>query len=473
MSGWQRGLRPSLSILITLVLLAGVLQLTRPGYSVDEEFTIFAVRGITADGLPVLPSGMLYDRGLAYSYASWLVGLLPGPDLPAYRALSLACAALSLILVVVLVRRAAEARSALLAAMLASSTVPFWAAATTGRFYAPFLAGYLGLLVVLAGSRNALLLVVVAAIARLTHELAFTAAVVPALFAVLSPKTERAAWIKATAMVVAGLLAAQAAILVFHYLAPSSGETMIRRFFLWQVLNLFETPPDRQFGLVLLVMLIAWLVAPSRAGLVLIVGLCGVAMVLGASIAPAMNVAPMSLTLIGSVLTDGSRYPLDMFWHLARTTPLSLVLALALIAARLLGIGGEWRAPERAAHLAWLGWVVWFGVIESGITINYLLVPVTLMMTAIAIDTVAIMGRLLLPPAFAVCGHRARGRRGDRRSVARFRIDRRSPRRGATNHRSAWHRSHSRRTSTRRSRGLYRRAGVPPAGRARRRLAGT
>ena len=43
--------------------------------------------------------------------------------------------------------------------------------------------------------------------------------------------------------IVAGLLAAQAGIFALHYLAPSSGDTMIRRFFLWQVLNLFEVPP--------------------------------------------------------------------------------------------------------------------------------------------------------------------------------------------------------------------------------------
>jgi hypothetical protein len=38
----------------------------------------------------------------------------------------------------------------------------------------------------------------------------------------------------------------------------------------------------------------------------------------------------------------------------------------------------------------WIGWVVWFGVIESGITINYLLFPVSFMLVAIAIDLVAI-----------------------------------------------------------------------------------
>ena len=43
-------------------------------------------------------------------------------------------------------------------------------------------------------------------------------------------------------------------------------------------------------------------------------------------------------------------------------------------------------ATERAIHLLWIGWVLWFGVVESGITINYLLVPVSLMLIAIAVD---------------------------------------------------------------------------------------
>lgn len=408
MSGWQRGLKPSLSIIVALVVLIGALQLTRPGYSVDEEFTVFAVRGIAADGLPILPSGLLYDRGLAYSYASALVTTITGSGLPAYRAISLGCAAVALILIFALVRRAADPRSALLAAVLASATIPFWAAATTGRFYAPFLAVYLAIIVVLVrpgtpkGAPYVATLFVLSVLARVTHELAFTLAIIPALCAVLSARSERADWIKATLAVVAGLLAAQAAILVFHYLAPSSGETMIKRFFLWQVLNLFEAPPGRQFGIVIVVLLAAWLIAPARGRLTLVIALCGIAAVLGASLTRAMQAAPLSAARATSILADGSRYPLDMFWHMARTTPVSVGLALTLLVARLAGAGGGWRAPERAAHLAWIGWVVWFGVIESGITVNYLLLPVTLMMAAIAIDLVAIADHRALRPAHAI-----------------------------------------------------------------------
>ena len=76
------------ALVAVLVFAAGSLQLSRAGYSVDEEFTFFAVRGIEAHGVPTLPSGLLYDRGLAYSYASWLAGSIAGSDLPAFRAVS-------------------------------------------------------------------------------------------------------------------------------------------------------------------------------------------------------------------------------------------------------------------------------------------------------------------------------------------------------------------------------------------------
>ena len=41
-------------------------------------------------------------------------------------------------------------------------------------------------------------------------------------------------------------------------------------------------------------------------------------------VARVSNSAPLSTDLVMSVLRDGSRYPLDMFWHIARTTPLTL-----------------------------------------------------------------------------------------------------------------------------------------------------
>jgi hypothetical protein len=90
-----------------------------------------------------------------------------------------------------------------------------------------------------------------------------------------------------------------------------------------------------------------------------------------------------------------------MFWQLGRTAPAALFFAIVGVVARFLERGGEWRPAERAAHLLWVGWVLWFGVIESGLTTNYLLLPVSFMLIAIAVDLDAILrhNRSLLPPS--------------------------------------------------------------------------
>ena len=383
-------------VIAAIVLLAGALQLTRPGYSVDEEFTVFAVRGIQAHGVPLLPSGLLYDRGLAYSYASWVAGAVAGSELPAYRALSLACAALSVWLTFLLVARSSPVNAALVASLLVTTSVPFWATATSGRFYAPFLAAFLAVQLALSTLRTTCTprtvgtIVVLSAFARWTHELAFLCAAVPAFFWVTS-RGDRRRSLLGTIAVGAGLLAAQSVMFALHYFAPSSGETMVRRFFLWQVLNLFERPADRQFMIPIVVMAIAWIVAPARARLVSVIALSLSAMTLTYSLARATNSAPLSRQLVEAILFEGSRYPLDMLWHIARTTPLTLSLAIVALVTRISGLGGTWPRRERILHLLWIGWVLWFGVIDSGITTNYLLLPVSFMLMAIAVDAYAVL----------------------------------------------------------------------------------
>ena len=177
--------------------------------------------------------------------------------------------------------------------------------------------------------------------------------------------------------VAAGLVIGQAILLALHASVPSSGETMVRRFFLWQVINLFERPGDRQFVIPLVVMVIAWLAAPQRAWLVSVVSLSIAAMILAYSIARATNSAPLSGELVQSVLVDGSRYPLDMFWHIARDDAVDVAIDChGLDRTSGPACADEWRPGERAAHGLWIGWVLWFGVIESGITTNYLLMAI-------------------------------------------------------------------------------------------------
>jgi hypothetical protein len=333
--------RLALSAFVLAAVVAGALpELSRPGYSPDEEFTVFAVRGIAAEGLPVLPSGLLYDRGLLYSYGAWLAARLGGDELSAPRSLSLLSALAALLVVFAGVRQVSSDAGALLAVLLAATSLPFWVVATSARFYAPFLALYLCTLSThlrqgyggqALGTRfrqgyggQALAL---SFLCRLTHELAFTLAAVPALCFVLSPRGERARWAGATVSVACGLGLAQACIFALHYLVPQSGDAMIRRFFLWQVLNLLGSPAQS----------------------------------------------------------------LDFLWHIARTTPVMLGVTTMLMCARAFGAGGRWTGPERAVHGLWIGWVLFFGIIESGITVNYLLTPTVLMLAALAIDLSAIV----------------------------------------------------------------------------------
>src|SRR5262245_5179829 len=150
--------RPSLPLLaLAAFILAAVAtgaaaELNRPGYSPDEEFTVFAVRGIPATGLPVLPSGLLCDRGLLYSYAPRPACALGGDELSAARTLSLLCALGALGVLYRGIRAIASPSAALLAVLLVAPSVPFWVVATSARFYAPFLLLYLATLSTLASA---------------------------------------------------------------------------------------------------------------------------------------------------------------------------------------------------------------------------------------------------------------------------------------------------------------------------------
>jgi len=396
--------------LAAIVLIAGSLSLARPGYSVDEEFTVFAVRGIEAHGLPLLPSGLLYDRGIAYSYASWVAKAMTGWELPIYRAISLVSAALSVLLTFMVVRRIASETTALAASAMITLSMPFWATATSGRFYAPFLGAYLLAVYFLTHRHWWIGLIAAAALARLTHELAFTLAVIPAV-CWLFAKGDRRHWFFMTVAVTSGLVLGQLVLFGLHYAAPTSGETMVRRFFLWQVLNLFERPGSRQFMIPIAVLIAGLVLAPKRAWIITVGALSVATLILSMSIAQASNTAPLSWSLVQSVLVEGSRYPLDMFWHIVRMTPLTVLTALLFIVYRAptfakatAGKRSEWPPKQRAAHLLWIGWVLWFGVIDSGITTNYLLLPVTFLLLAIAVDASTVLPRVAVVALALVIG---------------------------------------------------------------------
>lgn len=425
---------------MAVATLAAWPDLARSGYSPDEEFTVFAVRGIEAHGLPLLPSGLLYDRGLGYSYAAWLAGLAAGQTLPVFRAVSVLSALLSLWVLFRELARLALPPTALLAVVAVATSVPFWVSASTARFYAPFLLCDLIALALLARpqltTRGAVALALAAFGARWTHELAFTLAAVPAVAFVFAAPARRMEWLRRAAWLIAGLVAGQLALFAVHALAPpTNGDVMVRRFFLWQVLNLFERPP-LDLPRLLPVAALAGVVVASGLGFVrgrqqpwsgatVLVG--GIASMLGQlGLVPAVAVAALPLAtprirqaIVGTSLVvlagavvfwmvaamaagfepaaawtrvqeTAFVYPLDMFAHLVGEYPLLTALTLGALLARSAGTGGVWTPLERALHVLWIGWVLWFGVIESGITARYLLLPVTFMLAALAVDAGAI-----------------------------------------------------------------------------------
>jgi hypothetical protein len=238
-------------------------------------------------------------------------------------------------------------------------------------------------------------------VARLTHELAFTLLVVPFGAVLLNrgylrhlhdqrPPSHLRPIVGASAGLAAGLALAQALLMALHFVRPEGGGTMIERFFFCQVLNLFERPHGLPFGLIAAAVLVSWLLSPERARPASMLGAAAALLVLLAGWVSEAIALPLSAALLRDMAAAGLAYPLDMFWYLANTRPMMVWSALALLVARLCGAGGSWPPRERAAHLAWVGWVLWFGVIDSGITINYVLLPTACLLAGIGIDLVAL-----------------------------------------------------------------------------------
>ncbi|HEX8028253.1 MAG TPA: hypothetical protein VF491_07330, partial [Vicinamibacterales bacterium] len=172
---------------MAIVVLLGWFLVNRPGWSPDEEITVFAVRGILSTGVPAMPSGWVYWRGAAYSYLSASAAAVAGDTLPTYRAIALAAAVASVIGISVVAQRVVgygAAAALLLAIWPLTASLSGYA-----RFYAPFVAVYVGALLAFSQverRRSALWWFVIAAVvARALQEFAISLLLIP-LAAVLS-----------------------------------------------------------------------------------------------------------------------------------------------------------------------------------------------------------------------------------------------------------------------------------------------
>ena len=166
--------------------------LTRAGFSSDEEITALTVHGIAATGLPVLPSGILYLRGVLYTYAAWLAGGVLGYSLPVYRAVSLLFAILAVLLMFCVARQVGTTTTAVWAALLLASFQSHIAAAAFARFYSAFVAASLLTIWLFQRSRethrNEWAFLVALGACRLVHEFAVVLVLLPLCQAVCTPR---------------------------------------------------------------------------------------------------------------------------------------------------------------------------------------------------------------------------------------------------------------------------------------------
>lgn len=132
--------RSDLFLLLILALAAFLrsVNLGTLGYRGDEDLTWLAVRGIQEHGVPLLPSGVIYDRGLPYHYLTTLFAALFGTTLEGLRLPSLVCSFGTIIFVYLLVRDMAGRVAGFLAALLLAVSPWEHMYARMARMYAPF-----------------------------------------------------------------------------------------------------------------------------------------------------------------------------------------------------------------------------------------------------------------------------------------------------------------------------------------------
>ena len=167
---------------IGVAMAIGAALVGRPGYGPDEEITWFAVEGIKAHGVPILPSGLAYFRGPAYSYLAWLSDLFSGAGFEAYRWLGLFCLA-AVVMATASLARSLFDRGVVAAWLIALAPVAV-ANGAYARFYMPFAAVCTLTLIAAArmreGRRARAWFVAGCVAARSLHEFGMLLALVPA-----------------------------------------------------------------------------------------------------------------------------------------------------------------------------------------------------------------------------------------------------------------------------------------------------
>jgi len=221
---WRAVLAAVLAVAAAGALLAGAVpELRRSGYWLDEEITSLAVEGIVRDRLPTLPSGVLYERGLPYSYAAALTGRAFGYGLFSYRLTSLMLG-LAAVAVTGALGRAGRGAFVGCAACWLLALFPAMAVASSwARFYSfATLAVAAGLLVFVSigDRRSRILFVAIVGVASLVHEAATTLILLPAAGAVSDVEELRAASRRTILPAVIAIVLARLALVALNFAVP-------------------------------------------------------------------------------------------------------------------------------------------------------------------------------------------------------------------------------------------------------------
>lgn len=423
-------------ILLAAIVIAGAVLrfdgLDRPGFSIDEELTYFSCQGISAHGLPVLPSGLLYRRGLLFTYLAWFSGWLFGQSVEAHRYPSLAAGLVTIVLVFGLARRATTPVGGLIAAALVAFSPVHVLADTWARPYSAFVTVLLAAMVacpgaVEGGRRRYFLAAVLAA--SLLHEFAAMLLLLPACHVVTGwsgSRARRAAWVTAGAAllllasqgVVHGWLDAPAAAASLPasgarlwavtlnaaptafleraspaFLALTTGAILLASVLAWKRrLPAFVTLAaaaglSLQFGSLALAAVAGMLAQPRRApryaGLALAAVAGGTAWWLVYLRAHLMPSAALS-GLARSLVLHGLSHPTAAVVYLLQHFPFTLGLATAAGASAAWRFRADGRSPTGAYGVFVLCWLAALGVVQTGFEPRHLLPVTTLLLVIVA-----------------------------------------------------------------------------------------
>jgi len=193
----------------------------------DEEITVFAVRGIQQVGLPLFPSGVLSDRGLPYSYAAWIAGVVFSHELLSYRLVSLLSGLAAVVGVYMVARRLADKPAAVSAGLLLAIFPVHVAVSGWARFYALAVAAFIGSVALfLASQRRPRLrpwFVASVALSVLLHELCIVLVALP-LLAMVTARDDREDahhWTRTLLWCLVTVALVQLAVVGLHFLTPN------------------------------------------------------------------------------------------------------------------------------------------------------------------------------------------------------------------------------------------------------------